>query len=654
MRNPITSALAASIAAGTIYAPRALAQNFNIDVGTAFGTPLNTYGGAAGQPGTWNNPLIGGSSAPVGLFNISGAVATGVGFMNVNANTFFSFNNLATTLDDQRLLDDTVDLTDPGPGQFLIYGLIPCTYDVYTYAWAPDDPIGSTTSVSVNGEPAQIVGGQAWTSHAPGLTYAKHTVAVGAGQSITVDAETISGMGRVNGFQLRMVTPSRPPWVRQFGTTSGEDARGAAPDGAGGVYVVGWTHGDLLTGASLIMWNDPFVARYDSTGARLWVRQFGTKSTEETALAAAPDGAGGVYISGEGYSTPGGGTGSNILVARYDGAGTRLWTDEFGTTVYDLAQAAAADGAGGVYAAGWTEGVLTGPASFGGRDAWVTRYTGAGARLWVRQFGTGGFEHAHTAAPDGAGGVYVGGTTSGGLGGPSAGLTDGFLVRYSSAGAQLWARQLGTGSDDVLKAAAADGAGGVYVTGETSGSLGGPNAGSQDAWLARYNSAGTQLWIRQFGTNSWDLASAAATDGSGGVYVGGTTAGSLGAPSAGFADAFLAHYSGAGTQVGVSQFWPSNAEFAWAAASDGMHGVYLVGSTQGSLAGPYLGNDDIFVARFGCYPDCNNDGAVNVADFGCFQTRYVLHVPYADCTQDCQLTVADFGCFQTAFVAGCP
>jgi probable HAF family extracellular repeat protein len=55
-----------------------------------------------------------------------------------------------------------------------------------------------------------------------------------------------------------------------------------------------------------------------------------------------------------------------------------------------------------------------------------------------------------------------------------------------------------------------------------------------------------------------------------------------------------------------------------------------------------------------CYPDCNADGQLTVADFGCFQTKFVQGDPYADCTQDGQHTVADFGCFQTRFVSGCP
>ena len=55
-----------------------------------------------------------------------------------------------------------------------------------------------------------------------------------------------------------------------------------------------------------------------------------------------------------------------------------------------------------------------------------------------------------------------------------------------------------------------------------------------------------------------------------------------------------------------------------------------------------------------CYPDCNTDGAITVADFGCFQTMFVAADPHADCNADGALTVADFGCFQTEFVAGCP
>ncbi len=55
-----------------------------------------------------------------------------------------------------------------------------------------------------------------------------------------------------------------------------------------------------------------------------------------------------------------------------------------------------------------------------------------------------------------------------------------------------------------------------------------------------------------------------------------------------------------------------------------------------------------------CYPDCNLSGVLTIADFACFQTRFVAGDPYADCNGVGGLTIADFGCFQTKFTAGCP
>ncbi len=65
--------------------------------------------------------------------------------------------------------------------------------------------------------------------------------------------------------------------------------------------------------------------------------------------------------------------------------------------------------------------------------------------------------------------------------------------------------------------------------------------------------------------------------------------------------------------------------------------------------------DDISLVQIvACYPDCNGDSALNLADFGCFQTKFALADPYADCNGDSVLNLADFGCFQTKFALGCP
>ncbi len=64
--------------------------------------------------------------------------------------------------------------------------------------------------------------------------------------------------------------------------------------------------------------------------------------------------------------------------------------------------------------------------------------------------------------------------------------------------------------------------------------------------------------------------------------------------------------------------------------------------------------DIVMIHENTCYPECTGEGQLTIADFGCFQTKFVAQDPYADCTGDGQRTIADFGCFQTRFVAGCP
>jgi hypothetical protein len=60
-----------------------------------------------------------------------------------------------------------------------------------------------------------------------------------------------------------------------------------------------------------------------------------------------------------------------------------------------------------------------------------------------------------------------------------------------------------------------------------------------------------------------------------------------------------------------------------------------------------------------CYANCDEsttEPVLNVADFGCFLTKFAAGDPYANCdesTTEPVLNVADFGCFLTKFAAGC-
>ncbi|MFM9994436.1 MAG: WD40/YVTN/BNR-like repeat-containing protein [Phycisphaerales bacterium] len=113
----------------------------------------------------------------------------------------------------------------------------------------------------------------------------------------------------------------------------------------------------------------------------------------------------------------------------------------------------------------------------------------------------------------------------------------------------------------------------------------------------------------------------------------------------------------AGTDLGL--FETTNDGQTWAPIVPGVgtasvdelvwrNGTTLMAVTHGR--GVYFGD----VPPGGCYPDCNASGSLTVADFGCFQGKYVLGDLYADCNASGTLTVADFGCFQGKYVLGCP
>jgi hypothetical protein len=112
---------------------------------------------------------------------------------------------------------------------------------------------------------------------------------------------------------------------------------------------------------------------------------------------------------------------------------------------------------------------------------------------WTRQLGTSEFDNSRGVSADGLGNVYISGFTNGSLGGPYAGGDDAFVSKYDAAGNFQWSRQLGTSSFDGVDESygvSADGLGNVYISGYTHGSLGGPNAGEYDAFVSKYDAAG--------------------------------------------------------------------------------------------------------------------------------------------------------------------
>jgi hypothetical protein len=386
-------------------------------------------------------------------------------------------------------------------------------------------------------------------------------------------------------------------WVEQIGTTDLDDCNAAAPGPSGGVYFGGSTEGDL--GGPNAGSDDAWVGRWDSAGNQLWIRQFGL-ATNDGVGDALPGPSDGVFVCGGTQGNLGGtwAGGGDAWVALYDSAGSQVWITQFGTAGNESAGDLAHDSAGGFFVSGSTSSDLGGP-NAGSSDIWVARYDASGVQVWIRQFGSAATDGVFATAPDAAGGVYLCGRTLGDLGGPAQAGQDAWLARYDGAGNQLWVRHLGSLGDDQGTGVEPDGSGGVYFSGFTDKVLGVSSAGGFDAWVARYDSAGNQQWIRQFGTNLTDRVRASAHDPAGGVFVCGETEGSLGGSYLGLGDPWVARYDSLGNQVWVAQFGSDSFDFIGCASEDGAGGIVLGGFTWGDLGGPHAGGlSDAWFARY--------------------------------------------------------
>jgi len=185
----------------------------------------------------------------------------------------------------------------------------------------------------------------------------------------------------------------------------------------------------------------------------------------------------------------------------------------------------------------------------GGLDFFLAKYDSSGNSLWSRQLGTAAPDFGESIAVDGNGNAYVTGYTNGGLDGANLGGRDIFLAKYDSSGNFLWVKQLGTANEDIGYGVTLDSSGNAYVTGGTQGGLdGNTNRGDYDIFMVKYDSSGSKQWVSQMGTAAEDVGKGIAFDNGRNVaYITGNTLGSLdGNTSAGGYDAVLLKISPSG------------------------------------------------------------------------------------------------------------
>ncbi|WP_406699030.1 tandem-95 repeat protein [Singulisphaera sp. Ch08] len=260
---------------------------------------------------------------------------------------------------------------------------------------------------------------------------------------------------------------------------------------------------------------------------------------------------------------------------------------------------------------------------------------------YALSFGGSSQDQANEVATDSTGNIYVTGQFQGttdldpdpanAVNLTSAGSTDGFLAKFSPSGSLLWARSMGGTGVDRGTSLAVDAAGDIVVAGEFSGtasfgvlpSL--TSAGSNDAFIAKLDSAGNFLWAKRVGGTGADVARDLAVDAQRNIVVIGDftgtadfdpNAGTVNRSSQGStqSDVFVLKLSLNGTYTWVQNFGASNvSDLGQGIAVDGAGNVYATGVYRGGTndfdpgAGtvtlPFGGNTDAFVSRFSATGD---------------------------------------------------
>ena len=382
------------------------------------------------------------------------------------------------------------------------------------------------------------------------------------------------------------------------GSTLGDDPSGdLTVDSSGYSYFAAMYRGDLTVGTSVLTattTRNAVFGKLDPSGKVVWLRRASSGLPHVNyGTGVAVDGQGNVlgvgtcerYISFLGQQFYPDGT--DAFLAKYDSAGNEVWIRTGGTAV-------AADGTGNSYTAGDGSAVLT----FGsavlpaGSKGFVAKYDRNGNVVWVTSYS--GATTTSSVRVDGGGNVYVGGSftgtvTFGALQLTSVGQNDAFIAKLDSSGRFVWVRQFGAGGRDGVSGLALDPRGNLFAAGTFQATVTiGTNtlfkASNSEGVLVKYDASGNVLWARQTGGTSQKQMGGLAVDAAGGAYIVGGFVGPATFSSRGVTPSTNVY------DVFVAKY-DSVGDFVWARSAGGAGDKFAVGVGVDSSGNIFVGGN---------------------------------------------------------------
>jgi uncharacterized delta-60 repeat protein len=419
-------------------------------------------------------------------------------------------------------------------------------------------------------------GGEQWVKKLENITIAtedkaKAMVMDGSG-NVYITGSTIGKDTRSDFTTVKYSPNGTQLWVKHYSTAGDDYAAAIAVDGSGNVYVTGssFACSNGYSCASYDYYAHYTTVKYSPDGTRQWVKQYDSYSDfNDEATAIAIDGSGNVYVTGTTYAANSNTLEEDFGTIKYGPDGTQLWVQKYHNQFYtnssDKATAIAIDAQGNIYVTGTSNGGGV------GQDYATVKYSSAGSLLWSKIYnGPGnGEDQPASIKVDASGSVYVAGSSVG-----SGTGQDYALVKYTTSGTQSWVKRYHNGSFDQALGLAVDNCDGIYITGVS--------RTSNNALVYRtlkYNTAGTIQWIKSYGDGTYPGTHenvAIAVDATCNVYLAGSD------NLTDKARYVIIKYSSTGAQLWQNwyQSGATSNDLAVAIAVNGSGNVYVAGSSK--------------------------------------------------------------------------
>ncbi|MGF9891114.1 fibronectin type III domain-containing protein [Priestia megaterium] len=356
----------------------------------------------------------------------------------------------------------------------------------------------------------------------------------------------------------------------------------------------------------------PVVSVQAQEGDALWIKSYGGSVTESL-IPIAKTSDGGFITAGYTYSADGDISTNkgmaDFLLAKFDSEGNKLWMKSYGGSKLDYFYGVKPTTDGGYIAAGFSSSSDNDiPANKGNEDMIIAKFDSTGNKEWIRNYGGTATDYFYDVVQIPNGDYIAVGysySTNGDIT-SNKGSFDAIMARFDSNGNKVWMKNIGGSKQEAFNSINLTKDGNLILASESSSSNGEllGTRGYADMIFAKYDYNGNQIWAKSYGGNRNDYFSYAVETSDGGfVGVGysDSTTGDLSSLNKGGVDATIIKVDKNGNKIWMKSLGGTGSDTFYSVVETPDGGYIANGSTTSPAGGdiPAInGVSDVLVVKY--------------------------------------------------------